>query len=162
MSTVVEQLTAAASLEKKAYFDYVKSFSSSSITSMVRGGVALEKAAAIVKEACVKDATASKMASTSSVLEKASEYIQELENKVASLEKFAEQAEEEKRIEESTPLNKLASIGFTKEEIAHIGSLPENLIEKMASFQASPTWEMGSGVGISREKTDPLLEFLLG
>ena len=160
MTTIVEQLKQASEMEKKAYVEYVKSFASSGIASLVKGGVALEKAASIVKEACITDSRASKLMATSQAFEKAAEYIAELETKLVELEKFAEQTATEKTIEDSTPLNKLASIGFSKEELTYINSLPENLVEKVASMGSKP-WEMGSGVGMPREKTDPLLEFIL-
>lgn len=160
MTKLVEQLSQAAELEKKAYFEYVKSFSSSGIATLVKGGVSLEKAASLVKEACQKDAKAIRLSEASNLFEKVAEHVAELEAKLEELEKFAEKVEEEKTIEESTPLNKLASIGFTKEELAYMNSLPDNLVEKVASIGNKP-WEMGVGVGVAREKTDPLLEFIL-
>jgi hypothetical protein len=160
MTTIVEQLKQASEFEKKAYVEYVKTFASSGIATLVKGGVPMEKAASMVKEACVSDSKAGKLMATSQVFEKAAEYIIELEEKLAKLEKFASEMQEEKAIEESTPLNKLASIGFSKEELTYINSLPENLVEKVASMGSKP-WEMGSGVGMAREKTDPLLEFIL-
>ena len=41
-----------------------------------------------------------------------------------------------------------------------MSSLPENLVEKVASIGSQP-WEMGTGAGFKREKTDALLEFIL-
>lgn len=160
MSKIVQQLQSAAELEKKAYFDYIKTYSSSGITALVKGGVTLEKAASMIKEVCQKDAKASSLKTNSQIFEKAAEYITDLEDQISKLEKFAKEVEKEKAIEESTPLNKLASIGFTKEELAYMSSLPENLVEKVAGISSQP-WEMGGGVGMSRPKTDPLLEFLL-
>jgi hypothetical protein len=160
MASIVEQLKIASELEKKAYVEYVKSFATSGIASLVKGGLALEKASSLVKEACATDSKAVKLMETSQAFEKAAEHILELEEKLAKLEKFAGEVEKEKAIEDSTPLNKLASIGFSKEELTYINSLPENLVEKVASMGSKP-WEMGSGVGIPREKTDPLLEFIL-
>ena len=147
-------------MEKKAYFEYVKSFSSASIAALVKGGMGLEKAASVVKEACQKDVKAIKLSEASNIFEKVAEHVSMLETKLEELEKFAEKVEETKAIEESTPLNKLASIGFSKEELAYMNSLPENLIEKVASIGGKP-WEMGGAVGFPREKTDPLLEFIL-
>ena len=161
MTTIVEQLTQAAELEKKAYFDYVKSFSSSSIASLVKGGVQLEKAASMVKEACEKDKRALSLRANSEAFEKAAEYVKGLEANLKELQKFAQVIEKEKEIEESTPLNKLANIGFTKEELTYMSSLPENLVEKVASIGGQP-WEMGSGVGMAAEAMDPLLAFILG
>lgn len=161
MSQVVEQLTKIASQEKKAYYDYVKAFSSAGIAALVRGGVEFEKAAGIVKEACGKDLKISQLADTVQVFEKTASYVLDLENQVSSLEKIAGKLETEAKIEHSDPLSKLASVGFTQEELEHMSHLPENLIEKVAS-QGSQPWEMGAGVGFQREKTDALLEFILG
>ena len=160
MTTIVEQLTTTAELEKKAYFEYVKSFSTAGISSLAKGGMSIDKASALVKEACLKDSRAVSMRNSSLMLEKTAEYVKTLENELGELKKFASEVETEKQIEESTPMNKLASIGFTKEELAYINSLPEHLVTKVASIGSQP-WEMGGGVGIPREKTDPLLEFIL-
>jgi len=161
MTTIVQQLTEAAELEKKAYFEYVKSFSSAGIAALAKGGVSLEKASSIIKEACEKDSKANNLKTTSTLFEKTAEHITNLETELEGLQKFAQEAEKEKQIEESQPMNKLASLGFSKEELAYMSSLPENLVTKVASIGAKP-WEMGGGVGVAREKTDPLLEWLLG
>ena len=160
MTTIVEQLTHTAEMEKKAYFEYVKSFSTAGISSLAKGGMAIDKASALVKEACLKDSRAVSMKNSSLMLEKTAEYVKTLEDELGELKKFAKEIKTEKQIEESTPMSKLASIGFTKEELAYINSLPENLVTKVASIGSQP-WEMGGGVGIPREKTDPLLEFIL-
>lgn len=160
MSKIIEQLKSAAELEKKAYFEYVKAFSSSGITALVKGGIGLEKAAAMIKEVCEKDTKANSLKAASNIFEKTAEYVKNLEDQILELEKFAKEVEKEKEIEESTPLNKLASLGFSKEELTYMNSLPENLVEKVASIGSKP-WEMGGGVGMAREKTDPLLEFIL-
>jgi hypothetical protein len=160
MSKIIELLEKAASLEKKAYYDYVKSFSSSSIASLVKSGVSFDKASSLVKEACESNPRVKALSTSVLTFEKMAEYIKETETKLDELEKIAEKVEIEEKIESSEPLNKLAKIGFTQEEIEKISELPENLISKVASVGSKP-WELGSGVGIPREKTDPLLEFLL-
>ena len=157
---IVEQLSSAAGMEKKAYFDYVKAYSSSAIAALVKGRVSLEKAASLVKETINSDSRANSLKTNCAVLEKAAEYVASLETKVSELEKFAQATDQEKKIEESTPMSKLANIGFSKEELTYMASLPENLVEKVASIGSKP-WEMGSGAGFAREKTDPLLEFIL-
>lgn len=153
MTTFLEQLDKAAEMEKQAYFEYVKGFSTSGISALAKGGMSLDNATKLVKEACEKDARASGLKATAQLLEKAAEYISELEAELGSFQKEA-------AITESEPLSKLANLGFTKEELEHMNSLPENLITKVASMNGQP-WEMGTGVGFAREKTDPLLEFLL-
>ena len=156
MSTLVEQLKNAAEMEKKAYTEYVTSYSTSGITSLAKGGLSFEKAASIVKEAIQKDSKANGFATNSAIFEKAAEHISDLETKLHSLEKVAKEQE----ISQSTPLSKLANIGFTKEELTYMSSLPENIVEKVASIGSQP-WEMGGGAGMKREKTDALLEFIL-
>jgi hypothetical protein len=160
MSQITEQLKQASSLEKKAYFSHVKAFSSSMISTLVQGGLSLEKAASLTKEACLKDQKAASLQVNAEAFEKAAEYVEELESKVTELEKVAGQLQTEQDIEQSAPLNKLAAAGFTKEEVTYMNSLPEELLSKVASLGSQP-WEMGSAVGVAREKTDPMLDFLL-
>lgn len=160
MSEIVELLTKSAKVERQAYHDYIKSFASSGISSLVSGGVGFEKAAEVMKTACEQNPKIVQLGNNLNILEKTSEYISELETKVENLEKIANDLGHKVEIQESTPLSKLAAAGFTQEEIEHMSSLPENLIEKVASNNNSP-WEMGAGVGLAREKTDPLLEFML-
>lgn len=162
MSQIVELLKEAADLEKRAYFDYVKTFASSGIATLVKGGVGFDKAAQIMKESCEQDRRIGRMATNSQAFEKAAEYVANLEVKIEELEKIAGTFVRKEEIEASEPLHKLAGLGFTSEEIEHISSLPEDLIEKMASASSGiKPWEMGSGTGMAREKTDPLLEFML-
>lgn len=161
MSQIVEQLTKVAGQEKRAYYDYVKAFSSAGIAALVRGGVEFEKAANLTKSACETDVRIKQLADSVQIFEKTASYVSELEAKVEQLEKIAGKVEEAERIEHSEPLSKLAAVGFTPEELEHMSHLPENLIEKVAS-QGSQPWEMGAGVGFQREKTDALLEFILG
>ena len=159
----LELLKQASDIEKKAYSDYVTSFTQSGIVSLVQGGVAFEKAAELMKQACDNDSTAARLQTNALAFEKAAEYIEELEGKVSELEKVAEEtAVEVKKLDESNPINKLAAFGmFSEEELAMMSQLPNQLIEKVAAANAQPEG-MGSAVGIPREKTDPLLEFILG
>lgn len=162
MNQTVTLLNKAAELEKKAYTDYVTSFSSSSIAALVKGGVAFEKAASLVQEACESDSKLHSLMANIVAFEKAAEYIEEQDARIAELEKIASEVKSvEEIIAEDTSFNKLASAGFTKEEIEMMAQLPENLLTKVASAGSQP-WEMGGGVGIPREKTDPLLEFIIG
>lgn len=163
MNQTVALLNKAAELEKKAYTDYVTSFSSSSIAALVKGGVPFEKAASLVQEACEADSKLHGLMANIVAFEKAAECIEEQSARIEELEKIAEETHErvEASLDEHNPLNKLASVGFTKEEIEMMSQLPENLITKVASAGSQP-WEMGGGVGIPREKTDPLLEFIIG
>lgn len=161
MSNIKEQLLKAYDLEKTAYVNYVSSFSSSGISSLVRGGMDFNQASTLVKEACEKDPTAASMQANVMTFEKAAEYISQLESQINGFEQVVGKAEEVIAADPNNPLTKLASVGFTAEEIEHMSMLPENLLEKVASNNGQ-AWEMGSAVGVPREKTDPLLEFILG
>ena len=152
MNNVTELLKKASSLEKEAYFNYVKGFSSSGIATLVNNGVPFGTATAIIKQACEQSEKAKAFLINSLAFDKAAEYIAELEERPIKevIEKKAE----------STPLNKLAALGFSEEEIEMMSQLPENLITKVASTTAEP-WAMGTGVGMAREKTDPLIDWIL-
>jgi len=157
----IELLKQASEIEKKAYADFVANFTKAGIVSLVQGGVEFEKAAEMMKQACEKNSTLALYQTHISAFEKAAEYIGELEGKLSELEKYAEEATVTvQKLDTNNPLNKLASIGFSDDQISMISQLPENLVEKVASANSQP-WEMGNAVGIPREKTDPLLEFLL-
>lgn len=156
MSNIKETLKQSIELEKKAHFDYLTNLSASAIAGLVRGGVEFEKAASLVKQACDENSRAREMLEKAAVLDEALTVITDLEDK---LEKKAEVVA---KIETSKePLDKLAELGYSKEDLEAFASLPNDLIEKVASSAGQPSG-MGSGVGIPMEKTDPLLQFLLG
>lgn len=150
-------------MEKKAYVDYVTSFTSSGIAALVRGGMDFDKASDIVKEACDTNQSLISITANIEAFEKSAEYIEELEAKVEELEKAASLIPviEKEKADKAGPMSKLASAGFSEEEINMISQLPENLMTKVANVGSQP-WEMGGATGIPREKTDPMLEFLLG
>lgn len=159
---ILELLNKAAELEKKAYADYVTNFTQAGIVALVKGGVVFEKAAEMMKQACEREELLARLQTNAIAFEKAAEYIGELETKVSGLEKVAqEQAVEIKTLDEKDPMHKLAASGFfSDEELDMMAQMPRQLVEKVASVGAQPDG-MGSAVGVPREKTDPLLEFLL-
>lgn len=158
MSRIVELLKEAAEIEKKAYSQTVTTFSANSIAALVKSGMPFEKAASVVSDACETNQEFSDKALHYLLLEKAAAYVEALEAKTEELSKVAQEV---KVVEDDEQLSKLASLGFSKDEIAAMRQVDSNLIEKVASVSSAPA-EMGAGVGIPREKTDPLLEFLLG
>jgi Asp-tRNA(Asn)/Glu-tRNA(Gln) amidotransferase C subunit len=91
-------------------------------------------------------------------LEKIAEYIDELEAENSTLEKSA--AENPKPYKNEVH-EKLASIGFSEEEIEAMEQMPEAVMQKVASVADQP-WSLGQAAGPKREKTDPFLEFLVG
>jgi hypothetical protein len=156
----IELLKQASDFEKKACSEFITGFTQSGIMSLVKGGVAFEKAAEMIKQACETNPTLISHMTNMTAFEKAAEYIGELEVKLDEMTKVAGEATiAVQAADEKNPLNKLASVGFTKEEIEMMSQLPENLIEKVASNNSKP-WDMGNAVGMSRENTDALLEFL--
>lgn len=94
-------------------------------------------------------------------LEKVAEYIEELETENESLEKTASTQEVLPSKSEVELHDKLASIGFTDEEIEAMDQMPKSVMTKMASISEQP-WTLGEPTGVKREKTDPFLEFLVG
>ena len=93
------------------------------------------------------------------ILEKTADYIESIETQLSELQAKinASPVETEKQAEIN---KKLESIGFTKEEIGALSNVPEPVLTKVANMSTEP-WELGKGVGMPREKTDPFLEFLL-
>jgi ParB-like chromosome segregation protein Spo0J len=94
-------------------------------------------------------------------LEKIAEYIEELETENASLEKAAHEAPVVVAPEKAVVLEKLANAGYSEEELAEMNGLSDALMKKMAAVTEKP-WGFGEAAGPKREKTDPLLEFMLG
>lgn len=166
MSNNVSQLLKKASeLESAAYKEYVTNYTTTGIVALVQGGVPFEKAASMIEDTCGTNPVIGGLKTNILAFEKAAEYIVELETKVGDLEKAAAASVQTTpavpaKVKANDPLNKLASIGFSEEEISMISQLPENLMNKVASVGSQP-WDMGEAVGMAHEKTDPLLEFLL-
>lgn len=157
MNNTTQLIQRAADMEKKAYLEYVTSFTSSGILGLVKGGVDFDSASGIVKEACDSNPTLTGIKTNIEVFEKTADYIRELETKIEDFEKAAALVPV---LEKLGPMSKLASAGFSEEEINMISQLPENLMTKVANVGSQP-WDMGGATGIPREKTDPMLEFLL-
>lgn len=139
-------------------------------------GVDAEEAAKLVKAAKINVRDLPGMAQETeeemiaSVLEKAAAYI---EKQAAYIEALESQPVHETVVEKvvevevekatmSDSMTKLASVGaFTYEDLAALESVPEEVLTKVASAMEEP-WDLGRAAGISRPKTDPLLEFILG
>ena len=158
MSRIVELLKEVAEMEKKAYSQTITSFSANSIAALAKSGVPFEKAASLVAEACETNEEFTRKATQYLLLEKVAEYLEQLDTEKEELSKVAEAHAVS---DQADQIDKLASLGFSKEEISAMRQVDAGIIEKVASVAAAPV-EMGAGVGMPREKTDPLLEFLLG
>lgn len=163
MTTIAENVAKLAELEKVAYVDYVKSMSSSAIVALVEGGMEFEKAASIVEEAVQKDATAIDIRNRADVFEKVASHVLGLEARISELEKEAKEAGEAEVRKNDPVFEKLASLGFSAEEIEAMSeSLPDSLIEKVASTTApdNAPWGLGAGTGRAIEEMDPMVRFL--
>ena len=158
MSQIVDLLKQTCELEKVAYTEFVKTVTASTIEQLVSSGVPFEKAAGLVKAACEESAEIRGRVQNIEMLEKTAAYIEDLEGQLEQLEKAAEKVEALEEIQE--PLNKLAQLGFSEQEIEQLSEVDSGLLHKVASVATSPA-SMGSGAGFAREKTDPLLEFIL-
>lgn len=154
MSQITELLRKTASLEKQAYVEFVRSLSSNSIAQLVNIGIPFEKAAGIVKEACYEADEVTERAQKFQLWEKTAEYVEQLEQNQT-------QVKPEVNPEIVEPLNKLANLGFSEAELEKLHDIDQALLTKVANAVSSPE-SMGSAVGFAREKTDPLLEFLVG
>lgn len=93
-------------------------------------------------------------------LEKVAEYIVELETENESLEKSASVRPVVVDKDKEELHHKLASIGFTDEEIEAMDQMPDTVMTKVATMSEQP-WGLGEPSGMKREKTDPFLEFLV-
>lgn len=159
MSQINELLQKKVELEKVAFASYVKGLTTSTITTLVNQGLPFEKAASYAKEVCNTNTVITARSNEINFIEKLASYVSALEQNVEELEKTANEVKAipEPRGEPGL-VEKLASMGFTKEDL---DSMSPDLVEKVASVTATP-WTMGAGTGAAREKTDAMLEFLLG
>ena len=142
-------------LEKRAFGEFVSSFVSKGISTMVEAGVDFDSASTMVKQACNENLRVTEMKSHIDLLEKTASYITSLESK---LESYVEPIK-------NKSLEKLAEHGFSGEDLEQISNLPENILEKVAGLGNIETaWGMGSPVGpeLQTDKQDPITVFALG
>lgn len=126
----------------------------STVKELMGSGMEFEKAASLVEQE-VESTEDSLMVQ---VLEKTASYISDLETENSELRtKISERPEVD--LEASELHTKLASAGFTEDEIKLLEEAP-SLMTKVASNAQEP-WGLGQAVGVQREKTDPLLEWIL-
>lgn len=162
MSSISESLKQYALVEKRAHEEYVRDFTTSMVANLVQGGVNIEKAAFLAKEACLRDEKLVKSITHTIILEKTAAYIESIETENVELATKVAEAipAPSTKVELPEHLKKLASLGFTEEELAAFDSVPDNVMQKMASAASEP-WELGRGVGAPVAKMDPFLEFLM-
>ena len=140
--------------------------------ALTTAGVDIEQAVSMVKAAKInlKDLVSYEQAAADvhisvNLLKQAAAYIEELEANVEELEADLTKTAAERLTQEvvlPSSIMKAASSGaFTKEDLAELQNMNQGLLTKVASAMDEP-WSMGSGVGMAREKTDPMLDFLMG
>lgn len=154
MSDVIELLTKAAEMEKKAYLSYVSEFTTSGIVSLVQSGIEFNTASDMIKEACENTPSIKQLLLNTQAFEKAASYISSLEEQLSKVDL-------ESKVE---PLEKLAGHGFSETELKELSSLSGEVIEKIANTtKVEPAWGMGTGVGIPMpvDKMDPITSFIL-
>lgn len=151
-----EILKQAADACIEQYQSYVSNITGSCIASMVRSGIEFEKAASLANEAVASDQVSQLLLSNIEVLQKAASVVGEIET---GHEKAASEANEAMQF---SKMEKLASAGFSKDEIDSMLSLPENVIEKIASTRMNESFDLGSAGGLSAENVDPILAFCMG
>jgi hypothetical protein len=125
----------------------------STMSELTASGMAFEKAASLVEQESTKIEDSLMV----QILEKTASYISGLEKQAEELQiKISERSE---ATSDDTELRvKLASAGYSEEEITAMESAP-SLMTKVASAAQEP-WELGKGIGMKKEKTDPFLDFL--
>ena len=161
MSKITELLIKFAQEEQAEHKEYLKDFSTATMAHLVQGGLDREKAASITKEACLRDETLVKSVNRAFVLEKVAEYIDQLESDNAKLQvKISEMPVEKQAEEQPEAMKKLASIGFTAEEMESLKDIPESVLDKVAAVGSQP-WELGHGAGPRVDNVDPLLSWIL-
>ena len=159
MSEINELLQKKVELEKVAFASYVKGLTSTTITTLVNQGIGFDKAASYAKEVCDANEGVTTKANSIDFIEKLAGYVTALEQNIEELEKTASEVKAMPESKgEANLVEKLASMGFTSEDI---DGMSPSLVEKVAAVTATP-WTMGAGAGAAREKTDAMLEFLLG
>lgn len=141
-------------------------------------GVDAEEAAKLVKAANInvkelpgmsleteEERLAEILEKAASFIEQQAAYIEQLEkaaSEVKSTETIVERVVEVEKPELSEPMAKMASVGaFTFEDLEALKGMPEETLVKVANAMEEP-WELGKAAGVARQKTDPLLEFILG
>lgn len=151
---------------------------------LTQAGVDIEKAASMVRASGVKlkdlisyEQAAEEIHPSVELLKQAAAYIDALESELgqksealqksaADLQKSAadlsqlEQANALHEIQLPEPIIKAASVGnFTYEDLEELQRMDQGTLHKIASAMETP-WEMGSPVGVARQKTDPILDFV--
>lgn len=163
MSKISEQLIKYAQEEKVAHQTYVKDFSSSAIAHLTQGGLDRTKAILLTKEACLRNTELVESVRKSDILEKIAKYVEAIEeDNVKLAAKLETIVPQQKPAEVSEHMKKLASLGFTEDEIKAMEGISPEMLEKVAkSAEHADEFGLGRGVGPRVAVMDPFLEFLI-
>lgn len=160
MSNIPTLLKKTVEIEKTAQYEFIKDYTASTMAHLMKAGVAHEKAASIAREACLQNANLADIVKRAALLEKTAEYIEYLEKQVSEMGTSIEKKAEAATVEVPEHLQKLASLGFSQEEISALSGVSDDLVEKVASAVSEP-WSLGKAAGVSGMPSDPLLDFCL-
>ncbi len=170
--SAVEHLKQAGYSEEDARMNVAQHIMEKEATSVLtQAGVDIEQAVSLVKAAGInlKDLVSYEPeveAAHPSVelLKQAAHYIDALEAQVEDLKESMEKAANDKSVSSvllPASFAKAASAGaFTNEDLAELQKMDQGLLTKVASAMDEP-WSLGSGTGMSRPKSDPMLDWLM-
>jgi hypothetical protein len=163
MSKISEQLVKYAEEEKAAHSVYVRDFTATSIALLTQGGVDRDKAIFLAKEACFRKPELVESINKANILEKVAQYIEAIEDENVKLAaKLETQTPEQKPVEMSDHMKKLAALGFDTEELEAMKDVPNKVLEKVArAAESADDYGLGRGVGPKVAQMDPFLEFLM-
>lgn len=141
-------------------------------SALVQSGINLDEAVKMVKAAGInlKELTsftieAPEADPTVALLLKAAAEIESLEEQLTMTQDEREELQKAASAPEVVLPESIArareSGAFSYADLQELQSLSPELLTKVASVVDQP-WEMGSGVGMKHEKSDPILDFILG
>lgn len=167
----VEHLKQAGFSEEDARFSVAQHIMEKEATSaLTSAGVDIEQAVAMVKAAGVNlkelvsyEPEIEPQHPSVELLKQAAHYIEALESEAQHLKEELEKAAEAnsyKEIDLPEQITKAAGVGaFTKEDLMELQKMDPGVLTKLASAMDEP-WSMGAGAGVSRGKSDPLVDWL--
>lgn len=168
--SAVEHLKQAGFTEEDARLNVAQHImEKEACSALTQAGVDIEQAVSMVKAAGInlKDLVSYEVEIESEhpsveLLKQAAHYIEALEAQVEGMKEDMQKAASIKEVTLPDQFTKAASAGaFTNEDLVELQKIDQNVLTKIASAMDEP-WSMGTGTGLARPKTDPMLEWLLG
>ncbi len=138
--------------------------------ALTEAGVDIEQAVSMVKAAGIhlKDLVTyapevEEAHPSVELLKQAAHYIDALEAQVEGLKEDLEKSAEENSVSSVAlpeSFTKAANAGaFTKQDLEELQRMDQGVLTKIASAMEEP-WALGSGSGVARVKSDPMLDWL--